>query len=274
MKNASSKIPLLLLFAVAFLFAGCAKNTLIVDEPKKDDANIVDAARKGDMKEIERLIAAGADVNMKGPGNRTALHYVAAWGRKEDAELLISKGADVNAKDGNGQTPLHNAAYSGRKGAVEPLISKGADLYAKDNKGKTPLDIATSRGHRTFVVTFYTKTEPSNPADEAAFTEVARSYRTATVKPTLPEEARKFKVQAEYAFSKKDFDGAVARYKEALDVAPWWPEGHFNRALILGELSRYRDAIREMKKYLMLVPDAPNARTAQDNIYRWESGLK
>lgn len=117
-------------------------------------------------------------------------------------------------------------------------------------------------------------TEPSNPAEENAFTEAARSYRAATVKPTLPEEARKFKVQAESAFNKKNFEGAAARYKDALDVAPWWPEGHFNRALILGELSRYRDAIREMKKYLTLVPDAPNARAAQDNIYRWEGELK
>jgi tetratricopeptide (TPR) repeat protein len=111
-------------------------------------------------------------------------------------------------------------------------------------------------------------------ADEAAFSDVARNYRAATIKPTLPEEAHKFKAQAEYALNKKEFEVAVARYKEALNVAPWWPEGHFNRALILGELSRYRDAIREMKKYLMLVPDAPNARTARDNIYGWESELK
>ncbi len=106
--------------------------------------------------------------------------------------------------------------------------------------------------------------------EDAAFTKAAASYRAATVKPTLPEEARKFKVQAEFAFSKKEFAEAAERYKEALDIAPWWPEGRFNRALILGELFSYRDAIREMKRYLTLVPDATNARAAQDKIYQWE----
>ncbi len=110
--------------------------------------------------------------------------------------------------------------------------------------------------------------------DEAAFTEAAGNYRAAAVKPTLPEDARKFKVQAEFAFGKKEFEGAAARYKEALDAVPWWPEGRFNRALILGELSRYSDAIKEMKRYLTLVPDATNARAAQDKIYQWEGELK
>jgi hypothetical protein len=32
----------------------------------------------------------------------------------------------------------------------------------------------------------------------------------------------------------------------------------------------YPDAIIEMKRYLMLVPDAPNARALQDKIYNWE----
>lgn len=150
----------------------------------------------------------------------------------------------------------------------------------QDYYGHTPLYYAKKRGHTSIVSllekakTISAVTDPSSPAEEAAFTEAARSYRAATVKPTLPEEARKFKVQAEFAFSKKEFANAAERYKKALDMAPWWPEGRFNRALILGELSRYGDAIREMKRYLTLVPDAPNARAAQDKIYQWEGELK
>jgi hypothetical protein len=55
---------------------------------------------------------------------------------------------------------------------------------------------------------------------------------------------------------------------------PWWPEGHFNRALVLAEVERYTEATREMRKYLLLFPDAPNARTAQDQIYAWEDKVK
>ncbi len=78
-------------------------------------------------------------------------------------------------------------------------------------------------------------------------------------------------MQAEFAIEQKRFDDAVNHYEDGLRVAPLWPEGYFNRALVLGELSRYAEAIRAMRKYLLLSPDAPDARAAQDRIYQWES---
>jgi formylglycine-generating enzyme required for sulfatase activity len=103
------------------------------------------------------------------------------------------------------------------------------------------------------------------------FLGVVAAYRAANPKPQLSEEARKFKVQAEFAVQNKEFDKAAELYGKALDIAPWWPAGHFNRALILGEIKKYRVAMNEMKRYLLLVPDAPDARAAQDKIYQWES---
>ena len=102
------------------------------------------------------------------------------------------------------------------------------------------------------------------------FQEVVQKYLAANPKPGLPEEARKFKVQAEFAVQEKQFAKAAELYGKALDIAPWWPEGRFNRALILGEIKNYWEAMREMKRYLLLVPDASNARAAQDKIYQWE----
>lgn len=107
--------------------------------------------------------------------------------------------------------------------------------------------------------------------DEKAFEEVVARYRGAAVKPAFPEEARRFKVQAEAAVGRKEFAEAAARYWDALVIAPWWPEGHFNRALILGEEARYYEAIAEMKKYLALAPEASDARAAQDKVYEWEA---
>lgn len=116
----------------------------------------------------------------------------------------------------------------------------------------------------------YRKLTDARKAEEAAWQEAVRRYRETPVKPALPEEARRFKVQAEAALAQKEFAEAADRYRDALKAAPWWPEGRFNRALILGETGRYRGAIEEMKKYLALVPDAPDARAAQDKIYEWE----
>jgi tetratricopeptide (TPR) repeat protein len=109
-----------------------------------------------------------------------------------------------------------------------------------------------------------------DPRIEADFQDAARAYRENPAKFEFPETARRFRVVAEAAVRDKDFEKAVDSYAEALRLVPWWPEGRFNLALILGELRHHAEAAREMKRYLVLVPNAPNARAAQDKIYEWE----
>ncbi|MHB8535818.1 MAG: hypothetical protein ACYDBW_10285 [Sulfuricaulis sp.] len=43
-----------------------------------------------------------------------------------------------------------------------------------------------------------------------------------------------------------------------------------NAALVLGQMGDYECAIREMKRYFVLVPVAPNARAALQRVYEWE----
>jgi formylglycine-generating enzyme required for sulfatase activity len=104
-----------------------------------------------------------------------------------------------------------------------------------------------------------------------SFQEVVNQYQAANPKPVMPEVARKYRVQAEFAVQEKRFDQAIELYGKALEIAPWWAEGHYNLALTLGETKKYRDAMREMRRFLLLAPDAPEARNAQDKIYQWES---
>lgn len=111
----------------------------------------------------------------------------------------------------------------------------------------------------------------SMDADEASFEDTARKYREAATKPAVAEEVRRFRVQAEVALRQKDFKNAANFYKQGVDAAPFWAEGHFNRALTLSEMEDYELAIREMKRYLLLVPNAPDARAARDKIYEWEA---
>ena len=106
---------------------------------------------------------------------------------------------------------------------------------------------------------------------DASFTALLVEYRkNAASSAALPEEANKYKVQAEGAVRDKAFDDAADLYAAALKIAPWWPVGHFNRALVLGETGDYEMAKREMKYYLQLVPGAQNVRAARDKIYEWE----
>jgi tetratricopeptide (TPR) repeat protein len=110
-------------------------------------------------------------------------------------------------------------------------------------------------------------------AEKAQFEAVAAQYRSTTTKPAIDEDVRRYEIQAEDAVHKKDFGRAAGLYESALQLAPWWPQGHFNRALLLESLGQYDLAVEEMQRYLALEPDAPNARAAQDKIYSWQGRL-
>ncbi|MFZ2160961.1 MAG: SUMF1/EgtB/PvdO family nonheme iron enzyme [Sideroxyarcus sp.] len=102
------------------------------------------------------------------------------------------------------------------------------------------------------------------------FQDVVAQYLAAKPKPVLSEEAYKFKVQAEFMVQEKQPARAIELYGKALNIAPWWPEGHFQMGLLLGEAKKYQDATLEMKRYLQLAPEGADARAAQDKIYQWE----
>jgi tetratricopeptide (TPR) repeat protein len=110
----------------------------------------------------------------------------------------------------------------------------------------------------------------SEKEEDARFQEALHADQVVAVERELPETARRFKVQAEDAVRENKFDDAADIYRQALNIAPLWPAGHYNRALVLGEIGNYESAIREMKRYLLLAPNASNVRAAQDQIYIWE----
>jgi len=43
---------------------------------------------------------------------------------------------------------------------------------------------------------------------------------------------------------------------------------------LLGEAADYAEAVRHMRSYLELVPDAPDANVARDRLIIWQDKLK
>ncbi|XWS57885.1 hypothetical protein CRYUN_Cryun09bG0211700 [Craigia yunnanensis] len=102
------------------------------------------AARKGEVRTVQKLIENGAVINGRDQNGWTALHRASFKGRIDAVRLLVDKGIDVDSTDEDGYTALHCAVESGHTEVVELLVKKGADVEARTNKGVTALQIADS----------------------------------------------------------------------------------------------------------------------------------
>lgn len=135
------------------------------------------ASRDGQLGEVERLLAKGADVNalyLARTGVRigivaappatgasddeeeiandwTPLHAASYNGHIGVVEALLSKGADIDAKEWKGWTALHRASIKGHTDVATALLAAGADVEAEDWNGWTPLHWASSRGSTSTV---------------------------------------------------------------------------------------------------------------------------
>ncbi|MGE5457345.1 MAG: hypothetical protein ACM3RX_03230, partial [Methanococcaceae archaeon] len=108
----------------------------------------------------------------------------------------------------------------------------------------------------------------------ASFIPLASQYRELKEKPQVSEEQRKYIVQANLFNEDKQYTKAIERYLKAIETHQTsYPAAYTNLALLSAQINKYYDAIYYMKKYLLLEPEAADARNARDKIYEWEARL-
>eukprot|EP01059_Diplonema_ambulator_P018012 TRINITY_DN3017_c0_g1_i2.p1 TRINITY_DN3017_c0_g1~~TRINITY_DN3017_c0_g1_i2.p1 ORF type:complete len:802 (+),score=150.98 TRINITY_DN3017_c0_g1_i2:38-2443(+) len=88
--------------------------------------DLITAAAKGDVAELKRLLAKGANVNKTDYDQRSALHLAAEEGHYEVVKLLIKHKADLNVKDRWGVTPLRGALRNTHNNIADYLKDCGA----------------------------------------------------------------------------------------------------------------------------------------------------
>jgi tetratricopeptide (TPR) repeat protein len=132
--------------------------------------------------------------------------------------------------------------------------------------GKEVADLLFYMQHQ-FAVKYYEE-------DLEHFRMLAGKFTPASEKQVMDEEQRKLFVQGNAMNKKMDYDNAIIYYDKAFSLNPVsYPEGYYNYAIIASLAEKYELAILNMKKYLLLLPNAPDAISAQDKIYEWEALL-
>jgi tetratricopeptide (TPR) repeat protein len=108
-----------------------------------------------------------------------------------------------------------------------------------------------------------------------AFKQIALAYQKMTEKPEISEEQRKYFIQGNAMAEAMQVTKGIEFYNKAIAINPVaYPAGYYNLACMATLIDNYPLAVCSMKKYLMLMPDADDAREAQDKIYEWEAFIK
>lgn len=90
---------------------------------------IYGAAENGNLEELQKLIAAGADIEERDNVGCTALHNAAFWGYTECLKELIKAGADILTR--GGKTALELAEDEGETECIAILKQAQRDLESK-----------------------------------------------------------------------------------------------------------------------------------------------
>jgi ankyrin repeat protein len=152
--------------AAAVLLVGCATPAKQLASSAEADEALINAALTGNIEAAKQAIVNDANINVKGSGRWTPMHFAAWGGYKEVIKLLIAKDVNLNAVDVNGKTPIdwakgetagllrkyggktseelsvHVAAERGNITVFKQHLAAGENVNAKDRVGKTPLDRA------------------------------------------------------------------------------------------------------------------------------------
>jgi len=117
-----------------------------------------------------------------------------------------------------------------------------------------------------------------NPNDNALREKIIKHVQTMRPSPAIPEEARRHYVMAKtfYKDAKKieDYNASIDEFKNALLIAPWWPDANRELGIAAKGAQRYDDAIAALKLYIATNPGRGKARATQDEIYKIEAKKK
>jgi lysophospholipase L1-like esterase len=96
---------------------------------------------------VKYFVEKGAEINTSNNDHITPLHYGVEYNNVKIVQLLLEKGANIDARDGINETPLHWAGWTGNIEVARLLLKYGANPYTPNNTDVTPLFNANRQEH-------------------------------------------------------------------------------------------------------------------------------
>ena len=110
------------------------------------------AAERGNLPEVRRLVNAGRNINARNHQGVTPLMYAALRGHANVVRYLLNKGANARLRlsPNNQKTAIHFAAETGHVNAVRALL-RHSNLRVQNGNGRSVLTIAAGLEDPTIV---------------------------------------------------------------------------------------------------------------------------
>ena len=112
---------------------------LDINSQKTQTTPLVEAAYHGHLEVVKLLLDRGAEPNKKKSCGSTPLLFAASLNHTELVKLLLERGALPNRTNGRNETPLHYAGWHGNRDVAQLLLDRGALPDLSTISGKTPL---------------------------------------------------------------------------------------------------------------------------------------
>jgi ankyrin repeat protein len=110
------------------------------EETPDINEQLLTAAKDGEVDEIKRCLAEGADINARSSIGMTSLYRAVFWNRDDVVAYLLTEAKpNLEIKDDDGESPLWRAVAERNENNVKILLEKGADVNVTDSQGVSTL---------------------------------------------------------------------------------------------------------------------------------------
>ena len=117
-----------------------------------------------------------------------------------------------------------------------------------------------------------------NPGDKALREKIIKAAQAMKPAPAVPEEAERNMARGVVFFTKATdnagYHKAIVEFEAATNAAPWLDKAYYNLGVAQEKAGMFKEAIKNLKLYLLADPNAKNAREVRNQIYMLEANVE